>query len=251
MYTDTNHFAEREGVAVRIAICDDEGALAETVEQLARRWGMERGHPCFVRTFASGEELLFETAGSYPFDLILLDIDLGGGKLSGLELARKIRETDSRVALAFLTNYPNHVFEGYEVAALRYLMKPVTEENLFPLLNLALERIGRVSRYLVLEVDGEQRRVDEDSIFYLEVRRHTVLLETAAGPITVKVSLSALAHRLGTDFIPTHRSFLVNLRHVERVGRVQCLLEGGRNIPVSRGAWENLNRAFIDYYREA
>ena len=58
--------------------------------------------------------MLFETAGSYPFDLILLDIDLGGGKLSGLELARKIREMDVRVSLAFLTNYPGHVFEGYE-----------------------------------------------------------------------------------------------------------------------------------------
>lgn len=234
-----------------IAICDDEGALAELVEQLARRWGMERDHPCFVRTFASGEELLFETAGSYPFDLILLDIDLGGGKLSGLELARKIRETDVRVSLAFLTNYPGHVFEGYEVAALRYLMKPVTAENLFPLLDLALERIGHVSRYLVLEVDGEQRRIEEDSIFYLEAKGHTVLLDMAAGPITVKSPLSALAHQLGADFVPTHRSFLVNLRHVEQVGRMECLLEGGRSVPVSRGAWAKLNQAFINYYREA
>lgn len=232
-----------------IAICDDEGALAELVEQLARRWGMERDHPCFVRTFASGEELLFETAGSYPFDLILLDIDLGGGKLSGLELARKIRETDVRVSLAFLTNYPDHVFEGYEVAALRYLMKPVTAENLFPLLDLASERIGHVSRYLVLEVDGEQHRVEEDGIFFLEAKGHMVLLETAAGPLTVKTSLSALAHQLGTDFVPSHRSFWVNLRHVERVGRTECMLENGHSVPVSRGAWENLNRAFIDYYR--
>lgn len=236
---------------MRIAICDDEGALAALVERLANRWSVERGHPCHVRTFASGEELLFETAGSYPFDLILLDIDLGGGKLSGLELARKIRETDVRVSLAFLTNYPGHVFEGYEVAALRYLMKPVTEENLFPLLDLALERTGRASRYLVLEVDGEQRRVEEDGIFYLEAKGHTVLLETAAGPVTVKAALSTLAHRLGEDFVPTHRSFWVNLRHVERVGRTECLLEGGRGVPVSRGAWERLNRAFIDYYREA
>lgn len=236
---------------MHIVICDDEGALAAQVEQLAERWSAKRNSPCSVRTFASGEELLFETAGNYPFDLILLDIDLGGGKLNGLELARKIRETDTRVELAFLTNYPDHVFEGYEVAALRYLMKPVTEENLFPLLNLALERIGRVSRYLMLEVDGEQRRVEEDSIFYLEARGHMVLLETAAGPITLKTSLSALAHQLGTDFIPTHRSFLVNLRHVERVGRAECLLEGGRSVCVSRGAWARLNRAFIDFYREA
>ena len=148
---------------MRIAICDDEAAMAALVEQLVGRWSVERGQSCDTRTFpfSSGEEMLFETAGSYPFDLILLDIDLGGGKLSGLDLARKIRETDIRVSLAFLTNYPDHVFEGYEVAALRYLMKPVTEENLFPLLDLGLERMGRVGRYLVLEVDGEQRRVEE------------------------------------------------------------------------------------------
>ena len=236
---------------MRIAICDDEGPLAARVEQLAGRWAMERGRPSAFRTFASGEELLFETAGSYPFDLILLDIDLGGGNLSGLDLARKIRETDTRVPLAFLTNYPGHVFEGYEVSALRYLMKPVTEENLFPLLDLALERIGQTSRYLVLETDGEQRRVEEDSILYLEARGHTVLVETAHGPIPVRTALSALTRQLGTDFVPTHRSFLVNLRHVERVGRSECLLEGGRSVPVSRGAWEKLNRAFIDYYREA
>lgn len=250
MYTKIKIYRGRGGIAVRIAICDDEEVLAASVEQLVGRWSRERNCPCSVRTFASGEELLFETADSYPFGLILLDIDLGGGKLNGLELARKIRETDARVALAFLTNYPGHVFEGYEVAALRYLMKPVTAENLFPLLDLALERIGRISRYLVLEVDGEQRRVEEDSIFYIEAKGHAVLLETAAGLITVKTSLSALTRQLGADFVSAHRSFLVNLRHVERVGRTQCLLEGERGVPVSRGAWENLNRAFIDYYRE-
>ena len=236
---------------MHIAICDDEGALAALLETLIGRWGMERNHPCLVHTFASGEAFLFETAGSYPFDLILLDIDLGNGNLNGLELARKIRETDARVNLAFLTNYPGHVFEGYEVAALRYLMKPVTEEALFSLLDLTLERTGRVSRYLVLAVDGEQRRVEQDSIFYLEACNHTVRVETEEGAVTVKATLSTLASRLGKEFVPAHRSFLVNLLHVEQVGRTECLLEGGRRVPVSRGAWENLNRAFINYYREA
>lgn len=236
---------------MRVVICDDEGALAGAVEALAGRWSAARGTPCRVRTFASGEELLFETAGSYPYDLILLDIDLGGGNLSGLELARRIRETDARVALAFLTNHPGYVFAGYEVAALRYLMKPVSEDNLFPLLDLVLSRLGRASRYLAVEADGERLRLEEDAILYLEARGHAVRIETEGGPVTVKEPLSALARRLGTDFVPAHRSFLVNLRRVERVGRAACLLEGGRSVPVSRGAWEKLSRAFIDYYREA
>ena len=91
----------------------------------------------------------------------------------------------------------------------------------------------------------------EDAILYLEARGHAVRIETEGGPVTVKEPLSALARRLGTDFVPAHRSFLVNLRRVERVGRAACLLEGGRSVPVSRGAWEKLSRAFIDYYREA
>lgn len=244
-------FAGKGGAAMRIAVCEDEAAMAALVERLAGRWTQKRGRPCLVRTFASGEELLFETAGSYPFDLILLDIGLGSGNLTGLETARQIRAADARVALAFLTNYPDHVFDGYEVAALRYLMKPVTEESLFSLLDLAWARMGGTCRYLVLEVDGEQRRVEEDGIFYLEARGHTVLLATAAGSVTVRETLSTLARRLGKDFVSPHRSFLVNLRYVERVSRTDCCLENGVRVPVSRGAWEKLNRAFIDYYREA
>ena len=137
------------------------------------------------------------------------------------------------------------------VAALRYLMKPVAEDNLFPLLDLVLSRLGRASRYLAVEADGEHLRLEEDAILYLEARGHAVRIETEGGPVTVKEPLSALACRLGTDFVPAHRSFLVNLRRVERVGRTACLLEGGRSVPVSRGAWERLSRAFIDYYREA
>lgn len=235
---------------MRVVICDDEGALAGAVEALAGRWSAARGTPCRVRTFASGEELLFETAGSYPYDLILLDIDLGGGNLSGLELARRIRETDARVALAFLTNHPGYVFAGYEVAALRYLMKPVAEADLFPLLDLVRESGERERRFLVLEVDGEQRRVEEEDILCLEARGHTVVVETASGPVEVRTTLSALSKQLGPGFAAAHRSFLVNLRHVERVGRAECLLEGGRTVPVSRGAWAALSRAFLDYYRE-
>ena len=235
---------------MRIAICEDERTLTETAAALAERWSRDRGVPCAVRTFSSGRQLLFETAGSYPFDLLLLDIDLGEEGLSGLDVARRVRETDRNTAIAFLTSHPEHVFAGYEVSALRYLMKPVAEADLFPLLDLVRESGERERRFLVLEVDGEQRRVEEEDILCLEARGHTVVVETASGPVEVRTTLSALSKQLGPGFAAAHRSFLVNLRHVERVGRAECLLEGGRTVPVSRGAWAALSRAFLDYYRE-
>ena len=67
---------------MRVVICDDEGALAGAVEALAGRWSAARGTPCRVRTFASGEELLFETAGSYPYDLSRYGVDNGSYPLA-------------------------------------------------------------------------------------------------------------------------------------------------------------------------
>ena len=139
-----------------------------------------------MEAFSDSAAFLFQYPGSYPFDLIFLDIDLGG--MDGMALARKIRETDSEVPILFLTNHKEYVFEGYEVQAFRYLLKPVTEDTLFPLLE----------------------------------------------------ELQAMR---------AHRSYLVNLAHVERITRTECLLSDGTKIPVSRGCYASLNHAFLQFYR--
>ena len=76
--------------------------------------------------------MLFENPESFPFDLLLLDIELE--KMNGIALAKKIREKDDSIMLAFLSNRKEYVFEGYEVQAIRYLLKPLQEEQFFPLL---------------------------------------------------------------------------------------------------------------------
>ena len=123
------------------------------------------------------------------------------------------------------------------------------EAELYALLDLVRER--REPAWLLLNADGEQRRVDQADVVYLEARGHMVRVRTADGELTVKASFSALSRQLGKHFAPAHRSYLVNLRYVERVSRTECFLENGERVPVSRGAWEGLNRMFIDYYREA
>ena len=235
---------------MRIAICDDERTLTETAAALAERWSRDRGVPCAVRTFSSGRQLLFETAGSYPFDLLLLDIDLGEEGLSGLDVARRVRETDRNTAIAFLTSHPEHVFAGYEVSALRYLMKPVAEADLFPLLDLVREAGERERRFLVLEVDGEQRRVEEEDILCLEARGHTVVVETASGPVEVRTTLSALSKQLGPGFAAAHRSFLVNLRHVEEYARGQVTLTDGEKLVISKYKYDAFVKQHLRFLRQ-
>ncbi len=235
------------GEALRVAVCDDEPALTAQVEGLIGGWSLRRDCPCRVSGFPSGEALLFDVSEGGTYDLLLLDVEMGG--MDGVALARKLRETDKRTPLAFLTNHPGYVFQGYEVSALRYLLKPVKEKELYALLDLVREQRRREPEWLLLTVDGEQRRVDQADIVYLEAQGHSVRIRMEDGELTAKASFSALSRQLGKGFIPPHRSYLVNLRYVERVSRTDCFLENGERVPVSRGAWEGLNRAFIDYYR--
>lgn len=51
-------------------------------------------------------------------------------------------------------------------------------------------------------------------------------------------------------FVKTHRSFCVNLMHVSRITRKSCFLDEGMELPLSRSAYQEVNEAFLRYYRK-
>lgn len=237
--------------ALRIAVCDDAPALRLRCQQLIERWSMARGIPCQVSVYACAQTLLFETEGVYPFDLMLLDVEMPG--MDGMALARRIRETDARVPLAFLTQHTHFVYEGYEVGALRYLLKPQMAEKLPALLDELLRRRAAAQEpaYLLIESEGEMHKLDPSQIIFVEARGHDTLVHLCGQVLRVRTSFSAFITTLPAGFAAAHRSYVVNLAHVERISRAQCRLSGGIDVPVSRSAFGPLNQAFLSYYKEA
>ena len=66
----------------------------------------------------------------------------------------------------------------------------------------------------------------------------------------VKMCLGDLAERLPqAGFIRCHRSYLVYLPYIRRIGRVQAFLDYGAEVPVSRGKREEVYRAFMEYHK--
>ena len=242
---------------MRIAYCEDEPAQRSRMELLLHTFAERKRLPLTVEAFSDSAAFLFHYPDSYPFDLIFLDIDLGG--MDGMALARKIRETDSEVPILFLTNHREYVFEGYEVQAFRYLLKPVTEDTLFPLLDELQTMRGQEKPHLLLSLGGETQKLFLSDLLFVESDNHYLTLHTAAGTETFKKNLSEFREELsaawqasggtGECFAAAHRSYLVNLAHVERITRTECLLSDGTKIPVSRGCYASLNQVFLQFYR--
>ena len=225
----------------RIAICDDRQEDREYVRQLTARWAQQRGNQVEMTEFCSAEQFLF-SCPQPDFDLLLLDIEMG--EMDGVSLAKQVRRTNELMQIVFITGYSDYITEGYEVAALHYLMKPVKEEKLFVVLDRAVERLHKNTKVLTLETSEEMVRVPLYQVSALEGQRNYVTVH-ARQDYTVKKSLSELMEQLDERFFRVGRSAVVNLNDISRVTRSDIYLTDGRSIPLPRGAYDKLNRAII------
>lgn len=227
----------------KVAICDDSDADRRYIMDMVHSWASAAGHEVQIDGFPSAEIFLFRYAGESDYDLLLQDIEMGA--MDGVTMAKELRKSNDTVQIIFITGYSDYISEGYEVAALHYLMKPVNEEKLCLVLDRAAEKLAKNERVLNFEVSGEMVRVPIYQIRYADVIGNYVTVH-AQTDVTVKMTLGELEKQLDERFYRVGRSALVNLTQISRVTRAEIRLNDGTAIPLPRGAYEGVNRAIIN-----
>ena len=244
---------------MRIAICDDEEVQRELLKKYLALWSADKETSkensmevsseisLEVNTFSSGEEFIFAWEDDRKYDLIILDIEMG--RLSGMELAGRIRMQDEEVPILFVTGYDRYIAQGYEVAALHYLLKPLNREKFFEVLDKLSRKEKKEEKLLFWTADGVVS-LPASKIWYLEARAHQCVLFARDGEYLLKTSFGE-THKLlgGSEFVQCHRSYLVNVRHVASIVKRELILDDGRRLPMSRSAEKKVNQAFIEFYR--
>ncbi len=233
---------------MRICLVDDESSQLDLLNSLIQKWASKNGVDVNISFYSSSEEMLFECEGVFPYDIILLDIQMG--EMNGLKLGKKIRETDQTVMIVFVSGIADYVYEGYEVQALRYLLKPVKEEKLYELLSYVQSKVKNKKSYLIFSLSGEKKKLCFDNIIYFESLGHYITIHSTKGEFDYKYGIGMLWDNLnGTDFVRTHRSYIVNLKYVEKINKSECELNNQEKIPLSRNSYKLVNKKFIDYYK--
>lgn len=226
----------------KIAICDDSIEDTGFVSDLLKKWAAERQVSIQTESFSSAESFLFQYAEDKNYDILLLDIEMG--QMDGVTMARQIRRDNETVQIVFITGYSEYIAEGYEVAALHYLLKPVNGEKLFAVLDRAVEKLRRSERCLTLTLSGEMVRIPLHEIRYLDVQQNYVTVH-GKEDYTVKRSLGEFEKLLDEEFFRLGRGGIVNLAYIGRVTKTDVYLKDGAVLPLPRGRYEALNRAII------
>ena len=233
-----------------ICYCEDESAQAKVFSIKIDQWAKNKNIAVHTDLFESAEEYLFK-AEQNTYDVIFLDISMRGQ--NGMELARQIREKEKDVILVFVTSDASYVFDGYEVGAYRYLMKPVDEEKLWEILDYArTQKEVEEENYILVKKDSQSVRINLKDIIYIEAEKHYVnLCMENKESINIKTAFTELLQETqekSDTILLTHRSYAVNIEKVVRIGRTECVLSDSSVIPVSRSFYKEVNEAFIKYH---
>ncbi len=236
---------------MRVLAVDDElPALADLVRMLQASPAVER-----VEGAASAAEALVALGDGEAIDAVFLDVRMPG--LDGLELARVLRRFERPPAVVFVSAFDDAAVDAFELAAVDYLVKPVSRTRLDEAIERAARRGARPEPAAApedetLAVDalrgGGTRLLPRSTILYLQAHGDYVRVASTEGRFLVRARLSELEERWeGHGFARVHRGFVVNLRRAVEVrprlnGTAVLVMADGAEVPIARRQVGELRR---------
>lgn len=219
---------------LRIGICDDESDVRDSLRFQLEKILDEKTEK-IVYEFSDGK-VASEWIRKHPGEIDLLFLDIEMRNQNGMETARLIRETDKNISFAFVTGYTEYVYEGYQVEAIGYFIKPITLSQLSSLINRVRKKLNEDNSneaFIFKNADGTYR-IPKKDILYFESNKRQVHVVTKSQDYLIYAKLDALEDEIKDDsFVRIHNRYLINSRHVEYIG-TDSLTIHSKEFPFSR-----------------
>lgn len=235
---------ELQVMKLNIAICDDEKAIREQINEL-----IEKEEPGICpEHYETGDILL---AAGKQFDIVFLDIQMDG--TDGIETAKELRERDEDTILIFITAIREYVFKAFDVAAFHYLLKPIEEDKFHEVFQRAkreLEKRKKQRRETIfIKTRNRSFILEKDSILYIESRAKKVEIHTAGEIIEAYSSMNEMESQLGDGFYRCHRGYLVNMAYVAEYDSESVTLNNGEYVYLAKEKYGEFVKAYMRYLR--
>ncbi|MDE7398028.1 MAG: LytTR family DNA-binding domain-containing protein [Oscillospiraceae bacterium] len=214
---------------VRFAVCDDNLEMAYRIsEKLCAYYPSE----CEINTYVDGESLLMN--GGYDcFDAIFLDI--GMPKINGMQIAKKIRESNRQVKIIFVTNKNELAYKGYIYDAFRFVRKSNLDQELCEAAESLNEVLSSHDEYLAFKTPTGEIIKSVKGIKYFEAMGHYINIVCIDGTIQICGTMREYEEQMKNNgFIRIHKSYLVNFRYIYSVTKNNVNLICGKKLPLSR-----------------
>ncbi|HFI0682945.1 TPA: LytR/AlgR family response regulator transcription factor [Streptococcus suis] len=229
-------------------LVDDEMIQLNNLTKMVKEAAKHIGINVTIQTYTSGESFLFDLEDHPEWELAFLDIEMK--ELSGMDVATFLYEKSAQIQVVFATGFAEYAIEGYRVNALDYLLKPITKDGIIRSLIKYLEqRPNEIKKLLIKDDKRQSISMSYDEIIYLEAYGKEIIIYSNNEAVKTRASLSYFENQLDDRFLSPHRSYLVNLNHIEVLAKEKLILSNGKEIPLSRRLAKKMQKAFIELHR--
>lgn len=231
---------------ISLAILEDNHLHYEKISSLINSWATNRGHLVQIHWFQTGFDIINSEIIKYC-QLLFSDIELSEFESdnkndfsNGIEICAALRKKGFSGEIIFLTAFREYVFDGYNVQAMNYLLKPISEEAIMICLDKFISL--HFSDYYYFHKNDEIIQIPFNDIVSISRSGHDCMIQTQLEVYVERTSLKNFENRLPKQFIRCHKSCIVNLCHIVSLS--------GYTIRLSNKTTQTAGRLYINDIRK-
>lgn len=229
---------------MQIAICDDDMFFRTELRKCLVDYKKDRRVQMDIYEFRDGNALLTSDA---VFDIVFLDYQMPN--LNGMDTARQLRARNSICNIVFVTNFPDFVFESFEVNPYRFYKKPISPNEIESMFDFYIRQQKALSPIIINDFDG-QKVIASKNIIYLEGDGKYCLIRTVSETVHSSKTLSGVMQMLPQYcFYRIHKSYVVNLYYIDRIDNNLVYFINGEKAVIGRNNIGDFNRAYRNFVK--
>lgn len=229
---------------INIAILEDNRQDYETLRDNLLNWGTLSGNIINISWFISAKQI-YEKFNIESFDILFCDIELKTSNCTtGMEICVNLRKNGYSGEIIFLTAFSEYVFEGYNVNAFNYLLKPIEVEKLCVCMNHYSSL--HTYDYYYYHKGNDVIKIPYNDIVYFLKENHYVIIQLSNTLYAERITLSEIEKRLPTFFQRCHKSCIINMLHVHSIIGNILYLSNNKTQTIGRNYLDKIRKYLID-----
>ncbi|MGC6177108.1 LytR/AlgR family response regulator transcription factor [Lacrimispora sp. 38-1] len=234
---------------LNIALFDDGTKIVDFIEKVTLEFFNGEFIPLNIIRFKNANNLLYDIADGYKFDLFLLEAVLPD--MSGEELIKKVRKTNPNGYFVFITSQLNYAIDGYGLKLFRFIPKDEVSRKLISVLRDFKYEVSLKDRNsYIITTNIRLEKLPYKNIYYIYKEKKYSIFVTTEGKSKERKGIAEVYNSLNRDeFFFIDKGYIVHAFYVSKLIKNNLYLLNGIVLTVSRTHIKEIRKKLIQYWK--